>query len=91
MGGGASVGYNFKNATMGVNEDGKRFNNFYNGEVSMKVTIPVTKAITIEPVIAYDFPLSGDAKYALKEVRKSVGDGTKSSVLRGGVTVSAGF
>ena len=91
VGCGAQAGYNFKNATMGTNEDGRRFNDFYNGEVSMNVNIPVTKAITIAPMIAYDFPLSKDARHAISDARRDVGDGTNSSILWGGVTVSVGF
>lgn len=91
VGGIASVGYNFKNKTMGLTEAGRRFSGFYNGELCANLTIPVNKAISISPMLVYDFPLSGDAKYAIKEARRASDDGTNSSVLWGGVTVSAGF
>ncbi len=91
VGGCASAGFNFKNATMGVNQDGKRFNGPYYGELGANVSIPATKAITIVPSIMYDFPLSKDASYAISDARMAVGDGGDSHVLWGGVTVSVGF
>ena len=91
VGGCASGGFNFKNATMGGNQNVERFNGPYYGEVGANVNIPVTKAITIVPTIMYDFPLSKDASYALSDARRAVGDGGDSHVLWGGVTVSVGF
>lgn len=41
---------------------GKKFNDFLDGMAKLGFTIPVTKAFSIQPVVQYWFPLSGDAK-----------------------------
>lgn len=58
---GASASYNINNKVMGFDKDGKDFSNFYNAELSSALSIPVYKAITITPKVAYSFPLSNDA------------------------------
>lgn len=91
VGGGASVGYNFRNALMGLAEDGNKFSGLYNGEVSLFVNVPVTKAISVKPSIAFDFPLSDDAKYVMETTNEAYSGEDNSSILWGGVTVSAAF
>jgi len=71
---GASVSYN-ANSKYSVGD----YSAFHNGEVSASVSIPAAKSITIEPVVAYSFPLSDDAKTAI------------SSKLYGGINVSLSF
>jgi hypothetical protein len=41
---------------------GKKYKGFHDGMVKAGLTIPLTKSFTIQPVIQYWFPLSGDAK-----------------------------
>lgn len=91
VGGGASAGYNFNNSLMGMGTDGKKFNGFYNGELSAFVNIPVTKAVSIKPSLAYDFPLSDDAKAAMKTASMAYAGNSKSTALWGGVTVALAF
>jgi hypothetical protein len=85
---GASASYNINNKIMGspdgVKED---FSNFYNGELTASVGIPVTGNLSIAPKIAYSFPLSTDAKNAIK----GVNFGDSGSVLYGGLNVTLSF
>ncbi len=85
---GASASYNINNKIMGspdgVKED---FSDFYNGELTASVGIPVAKNISITPKIAYSFALSDDAKDAIKGVNY----GDESSILYGGVNLSLSF
>ena len=41
---------------------GKKYKGFHDGTVKAGLTIPVIKSFTIQPVVQYWFPLSGDAK-----------------------------
>lgn len=41
---------------------GSKYKGFHDGMVKAGLTIPVTKAFSIQPMIQYWFPLSGDAK-----------------------------
>ncbi len=84
---GASASYNINNKVMGYDLSGDDFSNFYNGEVSASVSFPVWKAITIEPSLAYSFPISNDAEDAIKAISD---DGDKD-ILYGGVTITLSF
>ncbi len=72
---------------MGFDKDGKDFSNFYNAEISSSVSIPVWKAITVTPKVACSFPLSNDAKEAIKKISD---DGDKD-IFYGGVNVTLSF
>jgi hypothetical protein len=84
---GASASYNINNKVMGFDKHGDDFSNFYNAELSSSLNIPVWKAITVTPKVAYSFPLSDDAKYAIKNISD---DGDKE-ILYGGVNVTLSF
>jgi hypothetical protein len=84
---GASASYNIDNKVMGFDENGDDFSNFYNGELSAGLNIPITKAISITPKVAYSFPLSDDAEEAIKGISD---DGDKD-VLYGGINVTLSF
>ena len=84
---GASASYNVNNKVMGFNDKGDDFSNFYNAELSSSLNIPVMKAVTITPKIAYSFPLSDDAKEAIK----SISDDGKKDIVYGGVNVTLSF
>jgi len=84
---GASASYNINNKVMGFDENGDDFSNFYNGELSTSVNIPVWKAIAITPKIAYSFPLSNDAEDA---IRKISDDGDKD-IFYGGINITLSF
>ncbi len=84
---GASASYNIENKVMGTDSNGDEFSDFYNGEVSAAVSIPVTKAISIEPMVAYSFPLSNDAEDAIE----AISDDGDDNILYGGITVTLSF
>jgi hypothetical protein len=84
---GASASYNINNKVMGFDENGDDFSNFYNGELSAGLSIPITKAISITPKVAYSFPLSADAEEAIKGLSD---DGDKD-ILYGGINVTLSF
>jgi len=84
---GASASYNINNKIMGFDEDGNDFSNFYNGELSAGLSIPITKAISITPKVAYSFPLSDDAEEALR----SISDDGDEDILYGGINVTLRF
>ncbi len=84
---GASASYNINDKVMGFDRDGKDFSNFYNAELSSSLSIPVYKAITIIPKVAYSFPLSNDSKEAIKKISD---DGDKD-IFYGGINVTLSF
>jgi hypothetical protein len=84
---GASASYNINNKVMGLDEDGDEFSNFYNGELSASLNIPVWKAISVTPKIAYSFPLSNDAEDAIE----SISDDGDKDIVYGGVNLTLSF
>jgi hypothetical protein len=84
---GASASYNINNKVMGFDEDGDDFSNFYNAELSSSLNIPVWKAITVTPKIAYSFPLSDDSEDAIEAISD---DGDKD-IFYGGVNITLSF
>jgi hypothetical protein len=83
----ASASYNGKNLVMGADADGDKFSNFYNGNISASVSVPVAGAISITPVIAYTFPLSNDAETAIE----SASDDGDSNLFYGGINLTISF
>jgi len=79
---GASISYNAR-SKYGIAD----YSAFHNGEISASVSIPAAKSITIEPVVAYSFPLSDDAKNTLESINPD-GD---SNILYGGINLSLSF
>jgi len=87
---GASASYNFGNAVMGPAADGNTdFSDFYNGELSASVSIPVTDNISIEPKVAASFSLSDDAESAIKGL-DATGKADDSFVY-GGINITLSF
>ncbi|MEW6417279.1 MAG: hypothetical protein AB1480_04065 [Nitrospirota bacterium] len=84
---GASASYNINNKVMGFDSEGDDFSNFYNGELSSSLSIPVSKAITLTPKIAYSFPLSNDAKNAIQ----SISDDGDKDIFYGGINITLSF
>lgn len=83
---GASASYNINNTVMGLDEDGDDFSNFYNAELSASVNIPVWKAVSVTPKVAYSFPISNDAEDAIK----AASDGDKD-IFYGGINITLSF
>ncbi|MCK5286403.1 MAG: hypothetical protein KAJ59_01190 [Thermodesulfovibrionia bacterium] len=84
---GASASYNIENAVMGTDADSDEFSNFYNGELSVSLNIPVTDFLSVAPNIAYSFPLSNDAENAIE----GLGDDGDSSIFYGGINLTLSF
>lgn len=84
---GASVSVNLGNRVMGLDSRGDEFTNFYNGELAGSVSLPIGSVVTVEPKVAWTFPLSDDAETAIE----SLSFDNDSSTVYGGVNISAGF
>lgn len=84
---GASASYNINNKVMGFDNEGDDFSNFYNAELSSSVSIPITKAFSVTPKIAYSFPLSNDAEDAIS----SISDDGDKDIFYGGVNLTLSF
>ena len=84
---GALVSYNIENGIMGFDKNGDKFSNFYNAELNAALTIPLTKALSITPKVAYSFAISNDAKDAMKGLAN---DG-KHDIFYGGISLALSF
>lgn len=84
---GALASYNIENGIMGFDKDGNKFSNFYNAELNAALTIPISKAVSVTPKMAYSFAISNDAKDAMKGLAN---DGTRN-ILYGGVNLTLSF
>lgn len=84
---GALASYNINNKVMGTDREGEDFSNFYNAELSTSLNIPVWKAITVTPKIAYSFPLSNDAKDAIM----GISDDGDRNIFYGGMNIALSF
>jgi hypothetical protein len=64
-----------------------KYNALHDGQVSVGLTIPFAKYFTFKPMVAYNFPLSDDAKNRIKGTSLS----GNSDFFWGGVTLTANF
>ncbi len=79
---GALVSYN-ANSEYSIGD----YSDFHNGGLSASVSIPVSKNITVEPMIAYSFPLSEEAEDAIE----AISDDGDSHIFYGGIKVALEF
>ncbi|MFQ5464722.1 MAG: TorF family putative porin [Thermodesulfobacteriota bacterium] len=84
---GFTASVNLEDRVMGFDSTGKEFTGFYNGEVSGSVTIPVFEGVTIEPKVAWSFPLTNDARDAIESLNAD----SQSSIVHGGVNFTYAF
>jgi len=84
---GALASYNIENGIMGFDDDGNKFSNFYNAEVNAALTIPLTKALSLTPKMAYSFAISNDAKDAMK----GLANDSRHDILYGGINLTLSF
>ncbi|MEW6067897.1 MAG: hypothetical protein AB1610_06370 [Nitrospirota bacterium] len=61
--------------------------NFYNGELSASLSIPLIKDLTLSPKVAYSFPLSNDAKEAIEKIS----DDEDKDIFYGGLNLAISF
>jgi hypothetical protein len=64
------------------------YSNFHDGVLSVGLTVPVGKYMTINPKLSYTFALTNDAEALMKASSK---DGDDDSFVYGGVSVSLAF
>jgi uncharacterized protein (TIGR02001 family) len=90
---GASLSLNVDNMVMGTDSNGKEFTDFYNGELSASITIPVPglEALSVTPKCAYSFPLSDDAEDVLEANALAVTGEDDGDVFYGGVSLALSF
>lgn len=92
-----SVGYYYSNDDAFVEVDNhlnptsKRYRNLHDGQLSAGLTIPLDKYITLSPLIAYSFPLSGNADDLITSYNQGLGHSSNSDYLFGGATLSIAF
>ncbi len=79
---GASASYN-ANSEYSIGD----YSAFHNGELSVSLSIPLWKAVTLEPLVAFTFPLSDKAEEAIEAVSYD----EDSSIFYGGVTLTLSF
>jgi hypothetical protein len=79
---GASISYNAE-SEYAIGD----YSALHNGEISVSTSIPVYKAISISPMIAYSFTLSDDAKDAVQSLNAD-GD---NNFFYGGASASLSF
>ena len=87
---GALVSYNIHHNLVGVDENGNPFSSFSNAEYSMSLSIPIWKAISIEPKMAYTHALDDESRTGFESFSVDPGDKTDSK-LYGGFAVSVSF
>ncbi|MBC8413959.1 MAG: hypothetical protein ISR96_03585 [Nitrospira sp.] len=86
---GASASMNLDHAYLGTDSAGKTFTDLYNADIKASMTIPVTKNISVTPMVAASMSLSDDAEAALKGL-DATGQADDSYVY-GGVNLSLSF
>ena len=64
------------------------YSNFHDGVLSVGLTVPVNKNITVIPKLSYTFPLTNDAKDLMRAASKT---GSDDDFIYGGVSVSLSF
>jgi hypothetical protein len=90
---GASVGYQASDTDKIVKYNSQllptadKYNAFHDGQISLGFTIPFAKYFSVKPMVAYNFPLSDDAKNRIKGTSLS----GNSDFFWGGVTFTASF
>ncbi|MCI4625228.1 MAG: hypothetical protein L3V56_04610 [Candidatus Magnetoovum sp. WYHC-5] len=88
---GAQAGYLWDNKNMGTERDGGDLSDLYNGEVYMTASIPIWKEISLEPKIAYSFPLSDEAQRVFENIIDAYDFGGDSFVYYGGLAFRVNF
>ena len=90
---GGSVGYyhsdddDFVEVDDNLNPTTEKYRNFHDGLISVGLTVPFAKFLTFSPMIAYSFPLTGQADNLLKAASFS----NDSDYIYGGATLSVAF
>ncbi|KJR41634.1 hypothetical protein MCHI_002437 [Candidatus Magnetoovum chiemensis] len=86
-----SLSYTAGNELMGTDESGGDLNDFYNGEIYVSASIPVWKAISIEPKLAYSFALSDASETIITNIIDANDYDGDSNIVYGGVNFLVSF
>lgn len=84
---GASAGINLDNEVLGFDSNGKKFSDFYDGNINASLDIPIIDKISVSPMIAYSFAISNDAETAIQALSFD----QDKEVLYGGIGFSFSF
>jgi hypothetical protein len=84
---GATASYDGGNAVMGSDADGDALNDLYSGEAWASAAIPLGLGVSLEPRVAYSFPLSTDAG----DILEGVSPDGESGIFYAGATLSLAF
>jgi hypothetical protein len=79
---GASASYNIE-SEYSIGD----YSDFHNADLSASLSIPVTDAISVGPMIAYSFALSNDAEDAME----AISDDGVNDIFYGGINLSLNF
>jgi len=86
---GAQVGYlSADDAETYAAQDNSAYNAFHDGVLSVGMTIPLSKQLTLLPKLSYTFALTGDAEDLMRASSRS---GDDDSFFTGGVALSFSF
>jgi len=97
---GGSVGYYYSNddAFVEVDKIGgayvsstHKYRDFHDAQISVSLTIPIDKYFSLTPMIAYSFPLSGNADDLITCYNEGLGYSDNSDYFFGGITLSIAF
>ena len=94
---GGAVGYYYSQDDIFVEVDNslnsttKRYKGLHDGQISVVMTIPLDKHITLTPMMAYSFPLSGNADDLITSYNEGLGYSSNSGYFYGGTKLSISF
>jgi hypothetical protein len=69
----------------------EKYRNFHDGLVYVGLMIPVCNYVSVNPILSYSFPLSGDADDHIKGMNRGGGFTDDADYLFGGVKISLAF
>lgn len=84
---GGLAGVNAGDGYVGCDENGEEFTGFFNGQIYTSASIPLSEKFSLEPMIAYAFPLNERARLSLENTNY---DG-EAKTFFGCVTLIASF
>jgi hypothetical protein len=74
-----------------ADDPSEKYRALHDGQISVSLTVPLDKYITLTPMVAYSFPLSSDADDLFEASNKGIGYSDNSDHLFGGVTLSIAY
>lgn len=81
---GGTAGFVIENSYMGTNERNEEFTNLFAADLFAALPFQIKPHISLEPKAGFSFPLSGDAKHAIKHF----GFGSSATNFYAGITLN---